>query len=265
MPLTPFQAGIARLLAANRSPDSHLAGGAALNFSPNSIRYSNDLDYFQDSAERVATAFEADETLLRKRGYSLTIEMRLPGYIRSLVGKESELTKVEWSHDSAWRFMPTIRDPEFGYRLHPVDLSINKVLTLVGRNEPRDFLDVLTIHREVLPLGALCWAASGKDPGFTPHSLLGLLKRRGTHRPEDFARLRLTKKLDLTEMKTDWLEALASAEAFISERPPSEAGCLYHSPSTKGFYAPSRADVPGTDYAPHFGQLGGVLPFFPVG
>ena len=59
MPLTSFQSQVARLLAANRTPDSHLAGGAALHFAPNSIRYSNDLDYFQDSVERVATAFSA--------------------------------------------------------------------------------------------------------------------------------------------------------------------------------------------------------------
>ena len=45
MPLTEFQAAIARLLATNRSPDSYLAGGAALHIEPNSKRYSNDLDY----------------------------------------------------------------------------------------------------------------------------------------------------------------------------------------------------------------------------
>lgn len=44
MPLTNFQAAIARLLSTNRSPDSYLAGGAALHIEPNSTRYSNDLD-----------------------------------------------------------------------------------------------------------------------------------------------------------------------------------------------------------------------------
>jgi len=57
VPLTPFQAGVARLLAANRSPDSYLAGGAALHIEPNTNRYSDDLDYFHDSFERVAEAF----------------------------------------------------------------------------------------------------------------------------------------------------------------------------------------------------------------
>ena len=56
MPLTAFQAAIAELLAVNRSSDSYLAGGAALHIEPNSKRYSNDLDYFHDSEERVALA-----------------------------------------------------------------------------------------------------------------------------------------------------------------------------------------------------------------
>ena len=43
MPLTPFQAALARLLATNRSVDSYLAGAAALHIQPNSRRYSNDL------------------------------------------------------------------------------------------------------------------------------------------------------------------------------------------------------------------------------
>ena len=31
MPLTEFQRGVARLIAVNRSPESHMAGGAVLN------------------------------------------------------------------------------------------------------------------------------------------------------------------------------------------------------------------------------------------
>jgi hypothetical protein len=29
-------------------------------------------------------------------------------------------------------------------------------------------LDILYVHERMLALGALCWAAAGKDPGFTP-------------------------------------------------------------------------------------------------
>ena len=42
------------MLSTNRTPDSYLAGGAALHIDPRSKRYSSDLDYFHDSEARVA-------------------------------------------------------------------------------------------------------------------------------------------------------------------------------------------------------------------
>ena len=69
MPLTKFQAWLGRLLAVNRSEDSHLAGGAAILTSPNSHRYSHDLDYFHDSEARVASAYADDRRTLVENGY----------------------------------------------------------------------------------------------------------------------------------------------------------------------------------------------------
>jgi hypothetical protein len=258
MPLTEYQAEVALLLAANRSPDSHLAGGAALHITPDSLRYSNDLDYFNDSAERVATAFHADQECLQNEKHLVAVEISQPGYIRAIVSKAQGTTKVEWAQDTAWRFLPSIQDPLCGYRLHPVDLSVNKLLALVGRDEPRDFLDIIHIHRMILPLGALCWAAAGKDPGYTPLSLLEMLKRRGRYRPEDFSRLQLAQPVDLISMKEEWLQMLKDAEIFVNSRPPEELGCLYLSPSTQKFYAPEAGSRQG--YITHFGRISGVLP-----
>ena len=161
MPLTPVQMKITRILAKNRTPDSHLAGGAALHFAPNSRRYSNDLDYFHDSVERVATAYQDDRGELERNGFRVELEMNQPGYLRALVSLDGDTTKIEWAHDSAWRFMPAMSNPDVGFRLHPIDIAVNKVLALAGRDEPRDFLDILYITRNILPLGPLCWAAAG--------------------------------------------------------------------------------------------------------
>lgn len=143
-----------------------------------------------------------------------------------------------------------------GWRLHPIDLAADEVLALAGRDETRDFLDIMHIDEAILPLGALCWAAAGKDPGFTPRSLLELLRRRGRYRPEDFARLRTTEPVDLVALKTRWLDMLARAESFIASRPPEELGCLYWSVALQRFVAPE-GDV---DVVPHYGRPGGVLP-----
>lgn len=258
MPLTPFQARLGRLLAVNRSEDSYLAGAAAILAAPATHRFSHDLDYFHDSAARVASAFAADRLTLEADGYEVTVEISQPGYVRAIVRRGEETTKIEWAQDSTWRFMPVMRSEEFGYQLHPIDLATNKVLALAGRDEPRDLLDTIHLHENVLPLGALAWAAVGKDPGYAPLSLLEMLRRRGKVRPEELARLDLAVPIDLVRIKTAWHAALQEAEEFVRSRPPAEAGCLYFSASRQEFVCPDRTE-PG-DSAPHFGRPGGVLP-----
>jgi hypothetical protein len=180
VPLTAFQEELGRLLAANRSEDSYLAGAAAILADANTKRYSQDLDYFHDTPERVATAYESDLQTLTAAGFTVAAELSQPGYIRAVVATADDATKVEWAFDTTWRFMPVIQSDRFGYQLHPIDLAVNKVLALAGRDEPRDLLDTLHCHEHVLSLGALVWAAAGKDPGFSPGSLLDLLRRRGS-------------------------------------------------------------------------------------
>lgn len=257
MPLTPFQEAVARRLAEGRSPDSYLAGGAALHIEPNSLRYSNDLDYFNDSAERVATAFADDRRSLQRAGYEVLVQVERDGLVRAIVRRGSDATKVEWVHDTAWRFLPVIKSAVAGFTLHPLDLAINKVLALVGRGEPRDFLDTLDIIDRTLLLGPLIWAGSGKDPGFTPKMLLGMLRRSGRYHPEDFARLRLTRQPSLPDLKQKWLAALDEADEFLASRPPDDIGCLYYSRALRDF---PRDPTTCDDVVPHFGRPGGVLP-----
>jgi hypothetical protein len=256
VPLTDFQVSLVRLLSANRTFDSYLAGGAAILIEPNTTRFSRDLDYFHDSEARVAEAFAADRNLLETSGYTLDIDLNQPGYIRAIACKGGDATKVEWARDSAWRFMPTVRDERVGFVLHPADLAVNKVLALAGRDEPRDVLDTLHLHRRVLGLGALCWAACGKDPGSTPLSLLELLRRRGRIHTEDLERLDLAQPIDLHQVKRAWLDALDSVEPFVASRPADEIGCLYYSAAKRAFVDPREA----SDAVPHFGRPGGVLP-----
>lgn len=258
MPLTELQTSIGRLLAANRSEDSYLAGETAILAEPNTQRFSRDLDYFHDSETRVATAYEADHKSLVDEDYQVETLLSQPGYIQAVVRKNNEATKVEWAQDSTWRFMPVIESRDFGYQLHPVDLATNKVLALAGREEPRDLIDTLYLHQATLSLGAMVWAAAGKDPGFSPLSLLELLKRRSRIRPEELARLDLVAPLDVGQIKIDWTAAINEAESFVQMCPPQDVGCLYYSISAKEFVTPK--SLPDDDIVCHFGRPGGVLP-----
>jgi len=261
VPLTGFQRELLAELASGATDERYLAGGAALHFAPNSSRFSDDLDFFHDSVARVAASFAADRTRLESAGYEVSVEMSLPGFVRAIVARGAGATRVDWAHDSAWRFMPLVRDPLGGLLLHPVDLAVNKVLVLAGRDEARDFVDILFVHERVLPLAGLCWAAAGRDPGFTPRSLLELLKRRGRYHPEDFERLQLARPFDLVESKGVWLAALNEAETFARQRPPEDAGCLYYSVAEERFVLPEPAiPIEEQGIVPHFGRPGGVIP-----
>lgn len=264
MPLTAFQRALLATLATAPTDERYLAGGAALHFAPTSTRYSDDLDFFHDSDVRVANTFARDRETLEQHGYDILVELSQPGFIRAIVRRADDATRVDWAHDSAWRFMPLVRDPLGGLLLHPVDLAINKLLALAGRDEARDFVDILHVHAHVLPLGALLWAAVGKDPGLTPMSLLELLKRRGRYRPEDVARLQLTVPFDLVAAKAVWLTAMGEADAFIRARPPEELGCLYYATASGQFVMPATGEsLEARRIVMHYGSPGGVLPYLP--
>lgn len=209
----------------------------------------------------MATAFAADRAHLEAEGYTVRVELSQPGFIRAVVGRAGDATRVDWAHDSAWRFMPLVPDALGGWLLHPVDLALNKLLALAGRDEPRDFFDILYVHRTILPLGGLVWAAAGKDPGLSPLSLLELLRRRGHGRPEEFARLQLAVPFDFEAARVIWRQALEEAERFVRERPATELGCLYFDARGERFTLPAvDATLVAQGIVVHYGTPGGVFP-----
>jgi nucleotidyltransferase AbiEii toxin of type IV toxin-antitoxin system len=261
MPLTTFQRELLAVLAPVRGSEGYLAGGAALHFSPNSTRHSHDLDFFHDSSERVAKAYAADSVTLEEAGYALQLVFSQPGFIRVIVSKAEATTQIDWAHDSSWRFMPLVEDGLGGLLLHPVDLAVNKALALAGRDEARDLVDVLYVQAHILTLGPLIWAAVGKDPGFSPESLLNHLRRSGRFQPDEIGRLDLTQPFDLREEKERWLAALSAAQIFVEERPAEELGCLYYSATSQRFEEPSAgSSLAEQGLVPHFGTPGGIVP-----
>lgn len=263
VPVSSFQSEILRLLSVDRNEGSYLAGATPLHFAPDSLRYSDDLDFFHDLERSVAQAFTADRALLEAAGYKLELDLDRPAYIRALISKAGHQTKIEWTRDTAWRFLPVEKDPTAGFVLSRLDLTINKLLALVGRDEPRDYLDVIQLAADTLPLGAQIWAACGKDPGFTPDSLIELCRRKGKYRNEDFAKLHLTREVSAVELKQVWMKQLESAERFIGLAPAETLGCLFYDSTTKSFVEPDfpeqKKEV-GSSILIHYGRPGGVLP-----
>ena len=247
------------LLAGNRSPDSFVAGGTVLNAAPDTLRFSKGVGIFHDSENSARECAERDAETLQRHGCDVQWLRRFDTFHRARVRREENHVLLEWSFDSAFRFFPIEPDPTCGYRLHFFDAATNKVLALMGRVEPRDYLDVLHLHQHHLSLGALAWAAAGKDPGVNPVFIVEQARRNAHYRTEDFARLELAIPLDVAGWSRQWRDATEAALSLAVVLPAEEVGCLYldaaGTPVTPDLASPAFPNL-----RRHYGSVRGAWP-----
>ncbi|HEV2694209.1 MAG TPA: nucleotidyl transferase AbiEii/AbiGii toxin family protein [Verrucomicrobiae bacterium] len=259
MPLGDFEKELLRLLAANRNPESYIAGATVFLRRDDSHRQSQDIDVFHDTVKSLKKAATQDATVLQSHGYALEWVEHQESLQRATISKGGHATKVDWAYDSAFRFFPVQPDVDFGFVLHPLDGATNKLLALAGRGELRDYLDVLFLHRKVLPLGALAWAACGKDVGFTPQFLIEEAQRLAHYPAARLKTLLLREPVDLVECKREWLTAVAEANALFMKLPPEEIGCLYLDAKGQAV-TPDPATPEFKFLSRHFGSVSGAWP-----
>lgn len=224
MPLSNFQRDILKIIAANRTPESYVAGGAPITAI--SERQSGDFDIFHDRPALVEDAARLDETSLREAGYELSWTRQLEGIWSAVITNGPEPFKLEWAQDAAWRFYPVRADDEFGYVLHPADLITNKALAAAGRNEPRDILDLKTLSG-FMPLPAAFIAACGKDIGMPPETVVSNINMFATYRQEHFDAEMTTRPINAAEIMM-WLKTeITSTKIAIETLPVNAFGRLY--------------------------------------
>lgn len=227
MALTPIQRDVCRLLARVRTEggERYLAGGAALGEAAGGTRVSRDLDLFHDTETAVAASADADRTLLTEHGFDVRTIRERPGYVEALVTRAGSTVRVDWARDSAYRFFPLVEHAELGLVLHPMDLATNKVLALVGRVEVRDWWDTMLCADRIQPLGYLAWAASGKDPGFSPAAILEHAARTARYSAAEVAELDFDgERPDASVLAREWRSHLDTARAIVAALPAEHAG-----------------------------------------
>lgn len=227
MPLGLFERELLRLLAKHRNPDSYVAGATVLHQSADSPRSSQDVDVFHDDAEAVWRSAEADLATLRSHGYGVEVQRPQEGFVRAFVSRAGHRSKIEWVHDSAFRFFPVEADDELGWRLNFWDAATNKLLAFAARMKLRDYLDVMYLHSHHLHLGALAWAAAGKDPGMNAEWIIDWGGRQARLKDQDPGQLRLSRPVDFHELRLEWMRASEAALALIERLPVTERGCFY--------------------------------------
>ncbi len=195
------------------------AGGLVLNADQGSARYSHDFDIFHEAAGDVVRSSERDVATLRAGGFEVetlahggewAAEAK-PTFRKARVSGPGGSVEIEWAADSAFRFFPIERDERLGWRLHLFDMAVNKALALSARTETRDYIDILELCR-IYPLAALCWAAPGKDPGFSPLFLLKMMRRFAKIDPAKLEEIQ-ARQLDPIAMKMEWIAVSDEAEA----------------------------------------------------
>ncbi len=254
MPLSNLQTEILRLLASHRNPESYVGGSTPLN--RNALRFSEDIDIFHDRQERVAEAALQDSATLQAAGYKVAWLRQLPTIYTAAVTQGGAGTRLEWVVDSDFRFFPTIRDEEFGYILHPVDLALNKVMAAAGRRELRDLVDVVTVHDTILSVGALVWAAVEKSPGFTPEGLIAEIRRSSNYPKAEWSKLMSSQPLDPQNILRRLRGALDEAELFVGQMPTEKAGLLF----LKGGHVVQPDPAHLDEYQVHAGKRRGHWP-----
>ena len=257
VPLTKLQIHVLRVLAAERSLDSYIAGDVAINRE--GPRFSGDIDIFQDSEERLVTAAEADGSALQAAGLTLTWRKVQTGRRHAQIEGLGETMQLEWVSDSDFRFFPAQRDDLFGYVLHPVDLATNKACAAADRREPRDIVDLVTIHENILPLGAVVCAAVGRFPGLSPEEMLAEITRHSRFTAEEFRVLATERPLDVPLVHRRIRSMIEDAEGFIGGLSSDDVGVVFLEGDKPVQPEPGAV----TRYKRRAGARGGVWPSSP--
>jgi len=227
MALSPLQRDVCRLLADRRrsSGESYVAGGVALGEALASLRVSRDLDIFHDTTAAVASSWDADRQTLEQSGFSVQIVRERPGFVEAVAEKAGASLLIEWARDSAFRFFPLVEHDDLGLTLHPFDLATNKVLALVGRLEPRDWIDTILAADRLQPLGYLAWAACGKDPGFTPQGVMAHARRSGRYTQAEISALAFEGQTpSAAALGRRWHDLLNAGDDVVRCLPAADAG-----------------------------------------
>lgn len=227
MAVTEFQRTVCRLLADRRitSGESYVAGGVALNELLAAPRRSRDIDLFHDTAAAVQRSWEGDRQVLEARGLAITVVRERDTFVEAQVSGGAESVLMQWAYDSAFRFFPLVRHADLGLVLHPFDLATNKVLALVGRLEPRDWVDILECDARLQRLGYLAWAACGKDPGFSPLAILEEAARSSRYSAVELHALDFDgAPPDAAALSQRWHQMLDTGRALVKALPAREVG-----------------------------------------
>ncbi len=172
--LTEGQRAAVRLIA--QSPlrqEFFLTGGTALSAFYLQHRYSDDLDFFTESPLAVSRVPAVMEKIAADLGATIQFRRITGSFLECfLTFPSGELLEMDFAQDAPFRLGPRRVVEELGIEVDNLtDIATNKLSALYDRSEPKDFVDIYMIHREVMPFPELVEKAQQKHVGLDPYWL----------------------------------------------------------------------------------------------
>lgn len=172
--LTPLQRSVLAAFFA-REHGFFLTGGAALAGFHLCHRTTDDLDLFTQDDAAFSRARHVLSDIAATIGGTLHIVQDAPGFIRTVLTKQSEAVVIDFVRERTYQIHPA-KPVIDGIAVDPPDeIFANKLTTLVGRAEERDLVDVMLLERSGLRVEDALQAALEKDGGCTPATLAWIL------------------------------------------------------------------------------------------
>ena len=171
--LTPFQEEF--IIALGRTPLQEpffLTGGTALAAFYLEHRTSEDMDFFTEEEGQVSRVVPIVNDIASALGGELDIKRNFRSYVEFFITKGKVTLRCDFAQDSPYRLQAKVFRKEYGISVdNALDISCNKLSALYDRGEPKDFVDVYFIDRELIPFEKLVDEAKKKHIGLEHYFL----------------------------------------------------------------------------------------------
>lgn len=211
--LSPFQQKIIEILAGTEESNLfYLTGGTALAAFYLQHRLSEDLDFFTGEEELVGHFGDRLKRNLEHQEIRVEIIHKLKSFYEMLASQGNQTVRIHLAQDSPFRFAPPDEEKTAVKVDSLIDLATNKLLTLYGRYEVRDFIDVyFLIKDKFYTLQELIQKSQQKDEGLDLYYLAAAFHRAKDLPDEsNLLPVAMLKPLNIKELKEYFVkEALA--------------------------------------------------------
>jgi len=183
--------------------DFYLTGGTALSAFYLFHRRSHDLDFFTSEEELIPVFSYKVEEHLGKKGFKVEKRRGFHSFTELAVSSLDGSTIIHIALDSPYRLEELQQSKDYkALKIDSLrDIAANKLLTIFGRANLRDFVDVYFLLKEKFSKKELIEDAAKKDPGLDLYWLGTAIERVNEFSDDSAEMLLLTKPCPIGELQ----------------------------------------------------------------